>query len=144
MSFFISFFTSICPVVCAGFLRFVYAQRKSTTERMYSFYGTRDVLYTFGGEGEDVLQVVWGYRLMPLGVGMPRPRRALARRGRKIPISKEGHEEDLKDDEPRMMVARPRAVPIPLPLIALTPVRLNLCERKWKLVRIKSVWQSRG
>jgi hypothetical protein len=27
---------------------------------------------------------------------------------------------------PRMMVARPRAVPIPLPLIAFGPTRLNL------------------
>lgn len=75
---------------------------------------------------------------MPLGVGMPRPRRALARKRRKIAISNKGREEDLKDDKPRMIVARPRAVPIPLPLIALTPVRLNLRKREWKLVRVES------
>lgn len=47
-------------------------------------------------------------------------------------MSHEGHEENLKDDGPRIIVARPRAVPMPLPLIALTPVRLNLRNRKWK------------
>lgn len=31
-----------------------------------------------------------------------------------------------KEILPRMIVARPRAVPIPLPLIALGPTRLNL------------------
>jgi len=30
------------------------------------------------------------------------------------------------NDIPRIIVARPRAVPIPLPLIALGPTRLNL------------------
>lgn len=78
------------------------------------------------------------HRLMPLGGGMPRPRRALARKGGKIVIINEEHEKNLKDDEPRMIVARPRAVPMPLPLIALTPDRLNLRKRKWKLARVKS------
>lgn len=89
--------------------------------------------FAFFGQGEwwrYVLQVVWGYRLMPLGGGIPRPRRALAGKGAKMVISDEGHEKGLGDYRPRMIVARPRAVPIPLPLIAFTPVRLNLCERK--------------
>lgn len=89
---------------------------------------------------ECVLQVVWGYRLMPLGVGIPRPRRALAREEGKIAISNEGHDGDFKDAAPRIIVARPRAVPIPLPLIALTPVRLNLRKGKWKLAVVKSGW----
>jgi hypothetical protein len=54
-------------------------------------------------------------------------------------MSGEGHEESLKGDEPRIIVARPRAVPIPLPLIAFTPVRLNLYKRK----RI-SAWATAG
>jgi len=43
-------------------------------------------------------------------------------------------EESLEDYGPRMIVARPRAVPIPLPLIAFTPVRLNLCKCKCQSV----------
>ena len=81
---------------------------------------------------------------MPLGVGIPRPRRALARKRRKIVISDEGHDEKFKDDGPLIIVARPRAVPIPLPLIALTPVRLNLRKRICKLARVKFGWWSRG
>ena len=34
----------------------------------------------------------------------------------------------MKGSVPRMIVALPRAVPIPLPLIALGPTRLNLQE----------------
>ena len=33
---------------------------------------------------------------------------------------------DKRGDAPRMIVALPRAVPIPLPLIAFGPTRLNL------------------
>ena len=40
-----------------------------------------------------------------------------------------------------MIVARPRAVPIPLPLIAFTPVRLNLWKRKRWSARGKSEWR---
>ena len=38
------------------------------------------------------------------------------------------HDRGMEDitDAPRMMVALPRAVPIPLPFIALGPTRLNL------------------
>lgn len=36
---------------------------------------------------------------------------------------------------PRMIVARPRAVPIPLPLIALGPTRLNLYEKRQHIDR---------
>ncbi len=46
-------------------------------------------------------------------------------------ISKSRHK--ASSHIPRMMVARPRAVPIPLPLIALGPTRLNL--RKYALRR---------
>ena len=35
-------------------------------------------------------------------------------------------QKDKKGDAPRMIVALPRAVPIPLPLIAFGPTRLNL------------------
>jgi hypothetical protein len=46
---------------------------------------------------------------------------------------------------PRMIVARPRAVPIPLPLIAFGPTRLNLCHMKnqyeiWTQSRMSSHW----
>ena len=37
-----------------------------------------------------------------------------------------GEAEENKGDGPRMIVARPRAVPIPLPLMAFGPTRLNL------------------
>jgi len=57
--------------------------------------------------------------------------------GYKMVISDEGHGKSPDDDIPRMIVARPRAVPIPLPLIAFTPVRLNLCKCKWWSVRVK-------
>lgn len=36
-------------------------------------------------------------------------------------------EYDMSRRVPRMIVALPRAVPIPLPLIAFGPTRLNLC-----------------
>ena len=77
-----------------------------------------------------MLGIVHGHRLIPLGVGIPRPRLALAKKRGKEAISDEEYEWSLKDGGPRMIVARPRAVPIPLPLIAFTPVRLNLRERK--------------
>ena len=35
-------------------------------------------------------------------------------------------QKDKRGDAPRMIVALPRAVPIPLPLIAFGPTRLNL------------------
>jgi len=37
------------------------------------------------------------------------------------------------NDIPRIIVARPRAVPIPLPLIALGPTRLNLIPHSCQL-----------
>ena len=52
-------------------------------------------------------------------------------------ISDEVRGESPDNYIPRMIVARPRAVPIPLPLIAFTPVRLNLCKRRWWSVRAK-------
>lgn len=91
-----------------------------------------------------VLKVVSGHRLIPLGGGIPRPRLALARKGGKVAISDERYETSLKDDEPRIIVARPRAVPIPLPLIAFTPVRLNLCKHKGWSARAKSEWEVAG
>jgi hypothetical protein len=36
---------------------------------------------------------------------------------------------DIKQYAPRIIVARPRAVPIPLPLIAFGPTRLNLYQK---------------
>jgi len=93
------------------FLSIMYVHEKSAAEACNSkeFHSSRNmpgVFYIFGQEEwrKCVLQVVGGHRLMPLGGGIPRPRRALA----------------------RMIVARPRAVPIPLPFIAFTPVRLNI------------------
>jgi len=101
---FISFFSvsSPCRVYVVLFLALcMYTkkpQKHATRKHILPEHHTGDVLHIFG-------QVVWDHRLMPLGGGIaPRPRLALA----------------------RIIVARPRAVPIPLPLIALTPVRLNI------------------
>lgn len=90
------------------------------------------VFYIFGQEEwrKCLLQVVGGHRLIPLGVGIPRPRRALARKRGKTEISNEGDGRNPDDNIPRIIVARPRAVPIPLPFIAFCPVRLNLRKRK--------------
>ena len=85
------------------------------------------------------------YRLMPLAVGAtPRPRRAVKERGSEQYIKREwvkksspfaakkvnemrtGERTKVTMNIPRMIVARPRAVPIPLPLIAFGPTRLNL------------------
>jgi len=107
-------------------------QKYATVRSSIPLVILHSVFYTFGQEEwrKCLLRVVGGHRLMPLGVGIPRPRRALARKRGKTVISNGGDEEKPGDNTPRIIVARPRAVPIPLPFIAFCPVRLNLRKRK--------------